>query len=95
MILYAKPSNKRFIIPLQKKHCYFAIDLYFFGKSIQKHSDSVCENDVNSEQNVRALCAKPLNERLIILLLKKINVILASIFHFIFVRRFVQFSHSC
>ena len=34
-----------------------------------------------------------MNERLIILLQK--NVILASIFYFIFVRRFVQFSHSC
>ena len=27
-LLYAKPSN-----------CYFAIGLYFFGKSIQKHPD--------------------------------------------------------
>ena len=27
--------------------------LLFFGKSIQKHPDSVCENDVNNEQNVR------------------------------------------
>ena len=47
LVLYAKPSNKRFIIPLQKK-------LLFFGKSIQKYPDSVCENDVNNEQNVRA-----------------------------------------
>ena len=37
----------------------------FFGKSIQKHLDSVWENDVNNEQNVRAYYAKPLNERLI------------------------------
>ena len=37
----------------------------FFGKSIQKHPDSVWENDVNNEQNVRAYYAKPLNERLI------------------------------
>ena len=55
-----------------KKIGYFAIGLYFFGKSIQKHSDSVCENDVNNEQNVHALVyAKPLNKRLIILLQKK------------------------
>ena len=27
---------------------------YFFGKSIQKYPDCVCENDVNNEQNVRA-----------------------------------------
>ena len=47
LVLYAKPSNKRFIIPLQKM-------LLFFGKSIQKYPDSVCENDVNNEQNVRA-----------------------------------------
>ena len=36
-----------------KKNCYFAIGFYFFGKRIQKHPDSVCENDVNNEQNVR------------------------------------------
>ena len=36
-----------------KKNCYFAIGFYFFGKSIQKHPDSVCETDVNNEQNVR------------------------------------------
>ena len=50
-----------------KKNCYFAIGFYFLGKSIQKHPDSVCENDVNNEQTVRAYYAKPLNERLIIL----------------------------
>ena len=32
----------------------FAIGFYFFRKSIQKHPDSVCENDANNEQN---LCA--------------------------------------
>ena len=49
-----------------KKNCYFAIGLYFLGESIQKHPDSVCENDVNNEQTVRAYYAKSLNERLII-----------------------------
>ena len=29
-IYYAKPSNKMFIIPQQKKNCYFAIGFYFF-----------------------------------------------------------------
>ena len=43
--------SKRFIIPLQK-NCYFAIGFYYFGKSIQKHPDSVCENDVNNEQTI-------------------------------------------
>ena len=51
LVLYAKPSNKRFIISLQKKKCYFAIG-NFFGKSIQKHPDSVSENDANNEQHV-------------------------------------------
>jgi len=37
----------------KKKNCYFTIGFYFFGKSIEKHPDSVCENDVNNEQNVR------------------------------------------
>ena len=32
-----------------KKKCYFAIGFYFFGKSIQKHFDSICENDINNE----------------------------------------------
>ena len=50
-----------------KKNCYFAIGFYFLGKSIQKHPDSVCENDVNNEQTVRAYYTKSLNERLIIL----------------------------
>ena len=36
-----------------QKNFYFAIGFYVFGKSIQKHPDSVCENDVNDEQNVR------------------------------------------
>ena len=54
-----------------KKNCYFAIGFYFLGKSIQKHPDSVCENDVNNEQTVRAYYAKSLNERLIILDPKK------------------------
>ena len=36
-----------------KKNCYFAIGFYSFGNNIQKHPDSVCENDVNNEQNVR------------------------------------------
>ena len=55
-----------------KKNCLFCDWLVFFCKSIQKHSDSVCENDVNNEQNVRMLVyAKPLNERLIILLQRK------------------------
>ena len=49
-----------------KKNCYFPIGFYFLGKSIQKHPDSVCENDVNNEQTVGAYYAKPLNERLII-----------------------------
>ena len=39
----------------------------FLGKSIQKHPDSVCENDVNNGQTVGAYYAKQLNERLIIL----------------------------
>ena len=48
-----------------KKKLLFGNWFLFFGKSIQKHPDSVWENDVNNEQNVRAYYAKPLNERLI------------------------------
>ena len=32
-----------------KKNRYFAIGFYFFGKSIQKHPDSIYENDVNNK----------------------------------------------
>ena len=59
-----KNTSNEFIIPLQKK-LVFGNWFLFFGKSIQKHPDSVWENDVNNEQNVRAYYAKPLNERLI------------------------------
>ena len=48
-----------------KKKLLFGNWFLFFGKSIQKHPDSVWENDVNNDQNVRAYYAKPLNERLI------------------------------
>ena len=49
-----------------KKKLLFDNWFLFLGKSIQKHPDSVWENDVNNEQNVRAYYAKPLNERLIV-----------------------------
>ena len=76
-----------------KKNCYFAIGFYFFGKSIQKHPDSVCENDVNNEQNVRGYYnVKPLNKRLIILLQKKIVII---IFGFYFLVRVSKTSWFC
>ena len=51
LVLYGKPSNKRFIIPLQKTKKTKKKSgnwLLFFGKSIQTHPDSVCENDVNN-----------------------------------------------
>ena len=44
----------RGLLFLYEKNCYLAIGFCFFGKSIQKYPDSVCENDVNNEQNVRA-----------------------------------------
>ena len=37
-----------------KNYCYFAIGFYFFGKSIKKHPDSLCENDNNNKVNVCA-----------------------------------------
>ena len=65
-----------------KKNCYFAIGFHFFGKSIQKHPDSVCENDVYNEQNVRGyniICQTI--EREVDYSSAKKNVILASIFN--------------
>ena len=50
-IIYAKPSNKRFIIPLEKK-IFFCNRFYCFGKSIKKHPDSLFENNNNNELNV-------------------------------------------
>ena len=46
-----------------KKKLLFGNWFLIFGKSIQKHPDSVRENDVNNEQNVRVYYAKPLNMR--------------------------------
>ena len=37
---------------MRQKNCSFAICFYFFGKSIKKHSDSLCENNNNNELNV-------------------------------------------
>ena len=65
-----------------KKIVILQVASVFFGKSIfEKHPDCVCENDFNNEQNVRGYyMSNQMNERLIILLQKKI-VILASIFN--------------
>ena len=59
--LQKKEKYEWFIHDSTKKNCYFAIGFYFFGKSIQKHPDSVgkmtltmnkidsvCANDVNN-----------------------------------------------
>ena len=53
-----------------KKIAILQLASFFFGKRIQKHPGSVCENDVNNEQNVRGyytMYVKPSNERLIFL----------------------------
>ena len=64
-----------------KKNCYFAIGFYFSGKGIQKYLDSVCENEVNNEQNVRGYYICQTIEREVdYSTAKKKNVILASIF---------------
>ena len=49
-------SNEQNVIPLQKK--LSGNWVLFFGKSIQRHPYSVCENDVNNQQNVRT-CYMP------------------------------------
>ena len=54
---YYMPNHR--IRGLYKKSCYFTIGFYFFGKSIHKHPDSVCEDDVNNEQNLRAQLYMP------------------------------------
>ena len=77
-----------------KKKLLFCNWLLFFGKSIQKHPDSVWENDVNNEQNVRAYYAKPLNERLIIILQKK-TCYFGFYFLFYFHPSVRPVSHSC
>ena len=37
-----------------KKNCYFAVGLYFLVRVFTEHPDSVCENGLDNEQNVRA-----------------------------------------
>ena len=62
------------------KNCYFAIGFYLFGKSIQKHPDCVCENDVNNEQNVHGYYICQTIEGEVDYSTAKKNIILASIF---------------
>ena len=49
---YAKPRTRGLLFHYKKNTLKLAS--IFFGKSIQKHPDSVCENGVKNEQNVRA-----------------------------------------
>ena len=44
---------KGLLFHYKKKKCYFAIGLYFLVRVFTENPDSVCENDVNNEQNVR------------------------------------------
>ena len=56
-----------------KKNVILQLASIFFGKSIQKHPDSVCENDVTVNKMFAGITyVKPLSERLIILLKKKL-----------------------
>ena len=81
----------------------FAIGFYFIGKSIQKHPDSLCENDVNNEQNVcryymsnhwtRGWLFQCKNKKLFWLLFSIVN--LFSIVKIRFIPWFVQLSHNC
>ena len=52
---------------------------HFFGKSIQKHPDSVCENGVNNEQNVPGIICQTIKREDEYSIAKK-NIIVASIF---------------
>ena len=92
LVLYAKPSNKRFIIPLQKTNCYLQLlGYYFVGKSIQKSPDSVCEDDVNIEQNARAHYMRNhwMRKK------KYIYILFWLLFSGKSIQNILQFSHSC
>ena len=54
LVLYAKPLNKRFIIPLQKIDILQLASIFLVRVFRNVLTDSFCENDVNNEQN---LCA--------------------------------------
>ena len=77
-----------------KKNCYFAIGFYFFGKSIQKHPDSVCENDVNNEQNVREYYMSNHWTRGWLFYCKK-KMLFWLLFSGKSIQNILQFSHSC
>ena len=55
------------------------IGFHFFGKSIQKHPDSVCENDVNNEKMFVGIICQTIKREVEYSTAKKI-VILPSIF---------------
>ena len=46
-----------------KKKCYFAVGLYFSVRVFTENPDSVCDNNVNNEQNVRVYYMPDLSMR--------------------------------
>ena len=77
LVFYAKPSNKRLIIP--PKRCYFAIGFYFLVRVFRNILIPSLRMTLTMSKCSRVLYAKALNERLIILLQKMLFWLLFSI----------------
>ena len=92
LVLYAKPSNKRFIIPLQKIVILQLASIFLVRVFRNILIPSLRMTLTMSKMFARIIC-QSIEWKVNYSTAK--NVILASIFYLIFVSRFVQFSHSC
>ena len=91
LVFYAKPSNKRLIIP--PKRCYFAIGFYFLVRVFRNILIPSLRMTLTMSKMFARIICQSIEWKVNYSTAK--NVILASIFYLIFVSRFVQFSHSC
>ena len=93
LVLYAKPSNKRFIIPLQK-----IVILQLASIFLERVFRNILIPSVGMMLTMSKIFARIICQTIeweVSYSTAKKYFILASIFYYILVRRFDQFSHSC
>ena len=93
LVFYAKPSNKRFIIPPQKKGVILQVTSIFLVRVFRNILIPSLRMTLTMSKMFASIICQSIEWKVNYSTAK--NVILASIFYLIFVSRFVQFSHSC
>ena len=93
LVFYAKPSNKRFIIPPQKKDVILQLASIFLVRVFRNILIPSLRMTLTMSKMFARIICQSIEWKVNYSTAK--NVILASIFYLIFVSRFVQFSHSC